>query len=61
MKPNVTPSQVKMGKDELKVLLSEVKETVAKDAIASTTQSFGQVDIWNIRRSMKTARSLWDK
>ena len=59
---NITmiPSHAHMNKEELKKLLTEVKETVAKDQ-TSSKQSFGQVDIWKIRRSMKTARTLWDK
>ncbi|MCW3116515.1 MAG: hypothetical protein JWM28_597 [Chitinophagaceae bacterium] len=59
MNTNVMPSHVQLDKMELKKLLTEVKETFAKEK--SARQSFGQVDIWNIRRSMKTARTLWDK
>jgi len=59
---NITtiPSHANLNKDELKMLLTEVKETVAKEETPSK-QSFGEVDIWKIRRSMKTARTLWDK
>jgi hypothetical protein len=61
MNTNVMLSHVQMDKEEFKNLLTEVKEIVGKDVETSVKQSFGQVDIWNIRRSMKTARTIWDK
>lgn len=66
MKHNVMPSIVQIEAEELKQLVSEVKETVATGIIhtrAAKTQSrkvFGAVDMWNIRRGMKTARLRWD-
>ncbi|MEN9685072.1 MAG: hypothetical protein RLZZ28_858 [Bacteroidota bacterium] len=60
MKSNVMPSIVQIEANELKNLLSEVKETIATTAVEvkrtkSNTQSFGIVDLWNIRRGIRTA------
>jgi len=63
MKSNVMQSIVQIEANDLKNLVSEVKETVASGLIkvnsgksTITTTSFGIVDLWNIRRGMKTAR-----
>lgn len=62
MKSNVMQSIVQIEANDLKNLVSEVKETVATDLIkvnsakSTATISFGIVDLWNIRRGMKTAR-----
>jgi hypothetical protein len=65
MKSDVMPSIVQMETTVLRNLVKEVKETVATDVILAklpkTNPSFGIVDLWNIRRDMKTARRLWDK
>lgn len=66
MKNDVMPSIVQMDADELKTLLTEVKETVATDPIAlgitmpkkETNPSFGAADLWNIRRTAKSASSM---
>lgn len=62
MKNNVMQSIVQIEANDLKNLVSEVKETVATGLIkvnsakSTATTSFGIVDLWNIRRGMKTAR-----
>ena len=60
MKSNVMPSIVQIGANELKHLVSEVKETVATDLIQvkhfkRTAKSFGVVDLWNIHRGIRMA------
>jgi hypothetical protein len=49
-----------MDADELKTLLTEVKETVAKGVIESVQpkRSFSAAELWNIRRNARTAISL---
>jgi hypothetical protein len=48
-----------MEANQLKTLLTEVKETVATGIVpvkrAKNTNSFGIVDLWNIQRNAKTA------
>jgi hypothetical protein len=59
MKSNVMPSIVQIEANELKQLVTEVKETVAKGIVQvkqKKTNSFGIVDLWNIRRGAKIAR-----
>jgi hypothetical protein len=61
MKSNVMPSIVQIEANELKQLVTEVKETVATGIVQvnkakSKAPSFGVVDLWNIRRGAKTAR-----
>jgi hypothetical protein len=59
MKTNVMPSIVQMEANELKQLVNEVKETVATGVVQvkhTKTNSFGIVDLWNIRRGARTAR-----
>jgi hypothetical protein len=60
MKNDVMPSIVQMDADELKTLLTEVKETVATGVVlpAQPKRSFNAADLWNIRRNAKTANSL---
>jgi hypothetical protein len=60
MKNDVMPSIVQMDADELKTLLTEVKETVAKGIIVSEQpkRSFSAAELWNIRRNARTAISL---
>ncbi|MFN4313370.1 MAG: hypothetical protein ACK4E0_03680 [Chitinophagaceae bacterium] len=57
MKSDVMPSIVQMEAEELKTLLTEVKETVADIAQLSNNQpvKFSAVDMWNIRRGAKSA------
>lgn len=60
MKTNVMPSIVQMEANELKNLLTEVKETVATGIVpvkpVKNTNNFGIVDLWNIQRQAKVAR-----
>lgn len=60
MKNDVMPSVVRVDAEVLKTLLTEVKETIATDFSmpAPTRKSFGTADLWNIRRTAKTASSL---
>jgi hypothetical protein len=60
MKSNVMPSIVQIEANELKQLVTEVKETVATGIVAVKTvkakaPTFGVVDMWNIRRGAKAA------
>jgi hypothetical protein len=62
MKSNVMPSIVQIEANQLKQLVSEVKETVATGIIQvnktkRNTTSFGVVDLWNIQRSARTMAS----
>jgi hypothetical protein len=65
MKSNVMPSIVQIEANELKQLVSEVKETVATEMIRvnnapkSVKPRFGVVDLWNIHRNMKSAHLGW--
>ena len=43
-----------LGKDELRNLTQEVKETVAVHAAAMQPTRFGVVDLWNLERSRRT-------
>jgi hypothetical protein len=60
MKTDVMPSLVKMDKEDLLKLVTEVKETVANviDLPESNKKTFGHLDMWNIRRNFKTANSM---
>jgi len=60
MKNDVMPSIVQMDADELKTLLTEVKETVAKGVIVpeQPKRSFSAAELWNIRRNARTTISL---
>ena len=59
MKLDVKPSFVKMEKETLDQLVTEVKETIAVvDLRKKSKRSFGLVDIWNIRRTGKSATGM---
>jgi hypothetical protein len=60
MMNDVMPSIIQMDAAELQKLVAEVKETVATviQLPASKEQSFGQLDMWNIRRNFKSASDL---
>ena len=63
MKSNVMPSIVQIEAKELKQLVSEVRETVATRIVKVSQKkpkvnSFGIVDLWNVRRNVKTAQML---
>ena len=55
-------SIVQIDKENLMKLVSEVKETIATDINyknkQNTHKKFGIVDMWNCKRSMRTASSL---
>ena len=61
MKSNVVPSIVQLEAEELKELVREVKETVAVDVISNNKKivntPFGAIDLWKLRRNVKTARA----
>lgn len=61
MKSNVMPSIVQLEAEELKELVREVKETVAVDVVNTKKTNeqapFGAVDLWKLRRNVKTARA----
>ena len=59
MKLDVKPSFVKMEKESLDQLVTEVKETIAVvDLHKKVKGSFGLIDIWNIRRNGKSASGM---
>jgi hypothetical protein len=60
MKTDVMPSFVKMEKEELQKLVTEVKETVATVIQLPTTteKTFGHVDMWNILKNAKSANDI---
>ncbi len=63
MKNNVMPSIVQIEAKELTQLVSEVRETVATRIVKVSHKktkviSFGIVDLWNVRRTVKTAQML---
>lgn len=53
MNSNVNNSIVVMEADELKTLVTEVKETVA-----TNIKQFSAADLWNIQRNMRTAQKV---
>lgn len=55
MNSNVTRSVVNMEPDELKELVTEVKETVACNL--NEKQMFSAADLWRIQKLMRTAQS----
>ncbi len=61
MKSNVMPSIVQLEANDLKQLVTEVKETVATGLVQVNSRKansprFSVVDLWNIRRGAKLAR-----
>ena len=66
MKQELDNSKVYLDQDELKVLVREVRETVAADTIEKENSNkpiFSAADLWNIQR-MKTKiqrrSTLWN-
>ncbi|MBO9659362.1 MAG: hypothetical protein J7527_11105 [Chitinophagaceae bacterium] len=59
MQHDVMPSIVQVDPDVLKTLLAEVKETVANyiQLPGQKQKEFSVVDMWNIRRNVKSASS----
>ncbi|MEO6330880.1 MAG: hypothetical protein ABIO55_18235 [Ginsengibacter sp.] len=62
MNSNVMPSIVQIEKENLRNLVTEVKETVATNINHQPKivkqKKFGIVDLWNCRNTMRTATSL---
>jgi len=61
MNSDVMPSIVQMEAEELRNLMTEVKETVASGIHLSKTakqKSFAAVDMWNIRKNAKLASDM---
>jgi hypothetical protein len=60
MKTGVMPSAVQIGEQELKTLLTEVKETLAKDYMLQKPgkRKFGINDIWKIRQNARSASEM---
>jgi hypothetical protein len=60
MMNDVMPSIIQMDAEELQKLVAEVKETVATVIQLPPTKekSFGQLDMWKIRRNFKSASDL---
>jgi hypothetical protein len=59
MKNDVMPSIVQMDAEELKTLMTEVKETVAvRYELPKQDRSFTVAELWNIRRTAKSASSM---
>ncbi len=45
--------------EELKALLKETKETVARDVKQEdTNRSFGSIDLWNRQKRQRTSREM---
>ena len=63
MKSDVMPSIVQMEAEVLRQLVTEVRETIATDIKPDKAikKSFGIIDLWNIRRKMKSAKTLLRK
>ena len=62
MKSDVMPSIIQMEYGVLQDLLTEVKETVAKDIkmpAQAPKKTFGVVDLWKIRRNAKLATRMF--
>ncbi len=61
MNTNVMPSIIQIEKENLRKLVTEVKETFASDVnlqqTTSSAKKFGIVDLWNCQKMMKTATS----
>lgn len=53
MNSNANNSIVVMEHDDLRKLVTEVKETVA-----TNVKQFSAADLWNIQRNMKTAQKV---
>jgi hypothetical protein len=63
MNANVMPSVVRMEREALNKLVTEVKETLATDIQFNKMRknSFGIVDLWHIHRNMKSANRPFNR
>ncbi len=61
VKTSIVQTIVQMEENAFNQLISEVKETVAKDIdfpkLNNNSSSFGIVDMWNIRKGKRSAAS----
>jgi hypothetical protein len=61
MNSNVLPAVIQIDRENLKNLVTEVKETLANDVkgnlLSLTHKKFGIVDLWNCQKTMRTAAS----
>ena len=61
MNTNVMPSIIQIEKENLRKLVTEVKETFASDVnlqnATTSNKTFGIVDLWNCQKMMRTAAS----
>jgi translation elongation factor EF-1beta len=62
MNSNVMPSIVQIEKENLKELVTQVKETLATNINLQPSKiknkRFGIVDLWNCQRNVRTAVSM---
>ena len=61
MTSNVMPSVIQIEKENLKKLVTEVRETLATDINVSKIikhKKFGIADMWNCQRNVRTAVSM---
>ena len=62
MTTNVKPSVIQIEKENLKKLVTEVKETLATDInlrpAGTKNKKFGIVDMWNCQKNVRTAVSM---
>lgn len=61
MNSNVMPSIIQIEKENLKQLVTEVKETLATNINLQPiikNKKFGIVDLWNCQRNVRTAVSM---
>jgi hypothetical protein len=56
MNSNVNHSIITMESDELRELVTEVKETIATNV--QQKQTFSAADLWNIQKNMKSAQRV---
>lgn len=61
MNSDVMPSRVQMEAGVLKNLLSEVKETVARDYVENpnTKSTFSAAELWRIQKNSKLQNGLF--
>ena len=55
MNSNVKDAIIAMESDELRTLVTEVKETVATNV---NLKQFSAADLWNIQRNMRSAQRV---
>ena len=58
MKSIVMPKTVQVDEEIKKQLLHEVKETLATDIFVKNRKRFTAADMWNLKRSRRTASDM---